>query len=228
MSFFKRLFGKPEEPQEDKSTQNDMNAASVSATVVRCPYCSEALEKKPSRKTKCPHCGNAIYVQKGRLLTEKEQQRENFVSTWVRKLQNSGFDFTAEDFESEERALQRQFGRTGSWNDVIWGVLNRLSAEAEEHVDRMSIYMLMADVLVADGKDSSEFRALAAKEQLAGIASERVEVRTVNDEQVCENCRRLDGQVFTIEEALSELPVPHRCTSPRGCRCYYVPVVDDE
>jgi len=41
----------------------------------RCPYCRRKLEKKPTRKTKCPHCGEPIYVRAGDLLREDELEQ---------------------------------------------------------------------------------------------------------------------------------------------------------
>ncbi|HAJ37329.1 MAG TPA: hypothetical protein DCL15_16795 [Chloroflexi bacterium] len=41
----------------------------------RCPYCRRKLEKKPTRKRKCPHCGELIYVRAGDLLREDELEQ---------------------------------------------------------------------------------------------------------------------------------------------------------
>lgn len=41
----------------------------------RCPYCRRKLEKKPARKSKCPHCGEPIYVRAGDLLREDELEQ---------------------------------------------------------------------------------------------------------------------------------------------------------
>ncbi|HHY58086.1 MAG TPA: hypothetical protein GYA08_21930 [Chloroflexi bacterium] len=41
----------------------------------RCPYCRRKLEKKPTRKSKCPHCGELIYVRAGDLLREDELEQ---------------------------------------------------------------------------------------------------------------------------------------------------------
>lgn len=41
----------------------------------RCPYCRRKLEKKPTRKSKCPHCGELIYVREGDLLREDELEQ---------------------------------------------------------------------------------------------------------------------------------------------------------
>ena len=37
-----------------------------------CPSCGLSLPRRPQRKTRCPHCGQPIYVRKGRLLREAE------------------------------------------------------------------------------------------------------------------------------------------------------------
>lgn len=39
---------------------------------MRCPYCRRKLDKIPQRKSKCPECGEMIYVRKGDLLREDE------------------------------------------------------------------------------------------------------------------------------------------------------------
>ena len=38
----------------------------------KCPYCMKKLEKKPSRKSKCPHCAQIIYVRAGDLMRDDE------------------------------------------------------------------------------------------------------------------------------------------------------------
>jgi len=55
-----------------------------------CPYCAAALEKKPSRKKKCPDCNNFIYVRtrpfdRKRVLVT-EAQRDLIDVEWSRLL----------------------------------------------------------------------------------------------------------------------------------------------
>lgn len=38
----------------------------------RCPYCQRKLEKRPQRKSKCPHCAEVIYVRGGDLMRADE------------------------------------------------------------------------------------------------------------------------------------------------------------
>jgi hypothetical protein len=52
----------------------------------------------------------------------------------------------------------------------------------------------------------------------------RIEIRGPNDEQTCDTCRATLGKEFLVAR-VPELP--HRgCTSPRGCRCRYEPVLE--
>jgi hypothetical protein len=39
----------------------------------------------------------------------------------------------------------------------------------------------------------------------------------------CEACRSLHGTTLPVDEALSTLPIPNKCTSETGCRCQYLP-----
>lgn len=52
----------------------------------------------------------------------------------------------------------------------------------------------------------------------------RIEIAGPNDEYTCEHCRETLGKEFLVAR-VPELP--HRgCTSPRGCRCRYEPVLE--
>lgn len=48
-----------------------------------------------------------------------------------------------------------------------------------------------------------------------------VKTLTCNDSHVCSECRKLSGRVIPIDKALSQMPIPHVCTSEMGCRCWY-------
>jgi hypothetical protein len=52
----------------------------------------------------------------------------------------------------------------------------------------------------------------------------RLEVVGPNDEYTCDHCRPFLGKQFLVAR-VPELP-PRACTSPRGCRCRYEPVLE--
>ena len=43
-------------------------------------------------------------------------------------------------------------------------------------------------------------------------------ILTRNDDLVCDECRELSKKIFTIDEALKTMPIPHKCTN-ENCRC---------
>ena len=121
MSFLKRLFNRNSE------------STSLGTSQSICPYCNQALEPKPKRKKKCPHCNGTIYVSKGNLLTEEE----NFISAWVHRLE--GYGITLKQFQVERQKLSKQFGSQASPNDTVWRILNTLVTK-----DAGTAYYLMA------------------------------------------------------------------------------------
>ena len=100
-----------------------------------CPYCNHALEKKPSRKKKCPHCGQFIYVRTRPSDNQKvlvtEAQTEQIAQQWATVHGPQEIDAPADGrFEEEKAKLAKRFGRAPSNNDVQWSLLNQ---ELVEH-----------------------------------------------------------------------------------------------
>jgi hypothetical protein len=61
---------------------------------------------------------------------------------------------------------------------------------------------------------------------------EKVEILSAGSRS-CEACQKLEGKIFTIQEALEKMPIPHdKCTlelnpdKPGWCRCEYIAVID--
>ena len=76
MSFLKKLFSN-ENPSGSNKKQQKL------ATVLNkayCPYCQYEFPETPTRKKKCPNCGNYVYVRKGILLTEEQVNIEDWIS----------------------------------------------------------------------------------------------------------------------------------------------------
>lgn len=94
-----------------------------------CPYCGVELEKKPSRKIKCPDCGNFIFVRTSPLDMSKilitEDEIEKIEEQWA-IYNNTHEEFLEQKkrFENERDILGIKFGRTPSENDVKWSLLN--------------------------------------------------------------------------------------------------------
>jgi len=220
----------------------------------KCPYCQEELAKFPSRKTKCPHCGNFIFVRtrpsedRQRILVkgdqleklEKEWQKYRAIAEFKRSLQNSDLGFTEEKYLKVKEDLTKKFGFGPSESDMLWGISNLLLEEAMKVGDwhRMKmLYFKMALFLHRESKDCFKILQEVARcelrdEQKSGIV-EKVKILTAGD-QSCSACQKLAGKILSIEEALRDMPVPVKDCSfklnpeaPTGwCRCCYVSVIE--
>lgn len=81
-----------------------------------CPHCNKSLEKKPKKRSKCPHCGNYFLVRtrpqdRQQVLVTKEQAEE------ISKQYNAGYGHDPENWLRENRKI---------W-DQKWGELNKQS-----------------------------------------------------------------------------------------------------
>ena len=105
-------------------------------------------------------------------------------------------------------------------------------------------YYKMSEFLKNEGKDDSKLRDLGYKTKLQ-FQKERLKELVVNSNIItgieiiactnctnvnndsCEVCKKLDGKIFSIKEALSTNPLPVKnCSHLSGCRCVYGPVID--
>jgi len=90
-----------------------------------CPYCNGALEEKPKRRSKCPHCGNYFRVRtrpqdRQQVLVTEEQAEE------IPKQYNPGYGRDPENWLHEKRQTLVQQRKI--W-DQQWGELNKQSRE---------------------------------------------------------------------------------------------------
>jgi hypothetical protein len=94
-----------------------------------CPNCHGMLKKVPGAKTKCPLCGNFIYVRTRtdnvRVVVTKEDA-DKIDEVW--RIENGiQGDYLAEQerFSSKREELRKRFGdKEPSENDIQWNLLN--------------------------------------------------------------------------------------------------------
>jgi len=123
----------------------------------------------------------------------------------------------------------KKFGQEPSGNDIVWRALNSLKLHPHDYQNLRFAQIDMANLLRQEGKDATVHLQEAAKYKLLELKEEgykKVKIVNRNDSLVCDKCRSLEGKEFTIDEALSSLPVPNYCISEDGCRCHYQPVID--
>ncbi|CAN2188644.1 hypothetical protein MCEMRE217_00465 [Candidatus Nanopelagicaceae bacterium] len=99
------------------------------ARVAACPSCGGVLAKIPGAKTKCPHCGEFMFVRtdptsNSRVVVTAEQA-EAIEDEWA-KVNGTWEDRQAEKdrFAKIKAELSKQFGTTASDADVNWRILN--------------------------------------------------------------------------------------------------------
>lgn len=104
-----------------------------------CPYCGNALAKKPGAKTKCPFCGSYIYVRtrpidKKQVLVTKDEI-EIVEEEWsIVNGTHTQFLFGKKERESIKAELTNKFGHPPVPEDIEWVRLNRqLSEEAQNN-----------------------------------------------------------------------------------------------
>lgn len=217
---FKRLFG----------GKNDKYKFTVQEpTTETCPNCGAELENISdwkNGKIDCPHCEGVIVVRTGKLFAEDEANVRDGLESVNRRLFD--YEITREEFNQIREELSKEFGLIASVNDTLWRILNSINTPDKSYQDRKFIYMAMDDILRGEGKSSNEILAKVCEMELLGNKelSENlginlvVKSKTVNDSYVCDECKKLSEETFTIDEALETMPIPHRCTND-VCRCYW-------
>lgn len=186
-----------------------MNLFKFLHSSVKCPYCQNKLEKTPRNKSKCPHCKSIIFVKTKNLYTEaqfKEVQKE----------------------EKRQKILKA---------DENWKRLHRDAEEAMKKSDFQSLSGIYFEIALQKHKEgglSFITQQQARKMELMGDEKNGVAKVKILADVGCDECKKFDGSVFNIEDALKEMPLPvKKCIykineeAPDGwCRCSYLPQID--
>jgi len=201
---------------------------------IKCPYCQNTLEKKPSRKTSCPFCKKNIYVKSNKLVTEEEAKAIEQKWKFIRDLEK--LRISEKEYNIHRAKVAKKFGFEPKFFDVAWTILNAKTLELAKSrsFDSLSIhYYEMALFLCREGKEFFCVLQQSRKTQLesfktAAISIKKVEIMSAGN---CPSCLKLDKKTLTIEEALKTMPIPNKdCThilygGKRGfCSCSYTPL----
>lgn len=128
-SFFKKLFGQDlRQPEAGPKVSAEQPAGD--ARKAECPYCKGVLKKVPGAKTKCPHCGEYMYVRTSptdntRKVVTK-QEADKIAEDWaIVSGTHDQFVADKEHVEQERSRLRSKFGNEPAERDVQWGILNK-------------------------------------------------------------------------------------------------------
>lgn len=187
-----------------------------------CPNCDAALQKVPTRKTKCKACGQFIYVKcppesrTKQLMTEA--QADAVDAYWRAKYERSRLD---DDMQS----LGLPAGRDAASSRAA---MTQLALDASGDLQRRT----MAAITLSTPRHSPgmearvRWAALAATLELEGLRRHGGIAEIRAGQAPCPSCQALRGSVWTIEDALRRMPLPNtRCDlflRGGGCCAYWV------
>lgn len=183
-----------------------------------CPYCGARLVPVPSRKRKCPGCGQYVHVKR------KPSDRKRYLVT-----------------DAEARAIEAEWAKEDRARaDQKWADLQRrlvAAATAGNYREMSGLYFEQAWQLFDERRDHWRLLQESQRWHLRDYASggfvKVVEVIACSRD-TCAECRRLHGTRLTVEEALATMILPHKgCTTwkhsesiPGWCRCGWIAVVE--
>ncbi|HNZ02156.1 MAG TPA: hypothetical protein PKJ34_13145 [Anaerolineaceae bacterium] len=192
--------------------------------IPKCPYCSQSLEKKPTRKYTCPHCNNIILVRMGVMYTEEGAE----IFDWLKRL--SFMEVSIDEFNSTRKELTRQLSCEVQVQDVIWKILtNRFQ------IDNLSMQKFclleMERFARMEGRSTKPYTAARFALMLRDYMESGyriVEIKT-NDlggaHEPCKKCTELNGKRLPILVAMEEMPIPNDCEND-WCYCSYEAVTE--
>lgn len=133
IEFLKKLFGNKlpvKRHLDDASSRVSEDKPTTDTRKAECPYCKGALKKIPGAKTKCPHCGQFVYVRTSpsdnarKVVTKAEADR--IEEEWsIANGTHEQYLAEKQRTSDERQRLADKFGEEPSEHDVQWGLLNK-------------------------------------------------------------------------------------------------------
>jgi hypothetical protein len=198
-----------------------------------CPYCMGILGHKPKRDIKCPSCQKEIYYRPDQTIFENDllSLDEALVVDYLVKFER--FGISAAEFKQKRAELQEKFGPEITTVDVFWNLLRNAMINTKETAKLKKIHRHLAFFLRDLHQDFYYILQRAIKMQLLELrndgSTKRICITT--GPEPCSACRELNGKIYTVEEALTLMPLPCKDCSGmlakkiRGfCRCSFIAV----
>jgi hypothetical protein len=118
---------------------------------------------------------------------------------------------------------------SSKWEDCERDLAENISKD--DHKNIAGTYYQLAALAYESGKDFVGYLEKSQFSILRMFQNRFIKkVKIITD--CCESCNRHDGEIYSIDEALEECPLPHKdCTEPFNCgaqgfcRCFYQPVL---
>ena len=230
--------GQSSSPETDTATKSLRTSNPILLVDAACPYCGIVQDPPPQRRKKCRDCSETIYTR-----TDRET-RKKYLMTAIQLEEHAQAEAerkAAEQAEAERRRKDAE-RRARQERDARWKELSKEVQRASQAGDwsaLSSAHGQQARILHTEGRphhhlsvESMRFGLMAM--QVRGLAETfNLQLTTCQDERVCDYCASLDGNLYTIEEALKEMPIPGtKCINEASdiphsgfCRCIYIPKI---
>jgi uncharacterized Zn finger protein (UPF0148 family) len=196
-------------------------------TEANCPYCLSILAKVPSRKAKCPNCGEVILIRDGKMVTEKEAKRID--ERW--KILGALKDFNILEPEFN-RLVEEQRNKLNADPDPIELILSIAIEQAGRIKNLEALEMHLDKLAYSLNKAGKEYRDYQVKARLTSLNHLKQNgaktVKISASVTSCPNCLESKNKILPIDEAIATMPLPNKlCTRflfdpTRGfCDCRY-------
>lgn len=203
---------------------------------VSCPNCGKALATIPTRTAKCTLCKKPIIIRTDRTTKAKiyltEAHGHDFdLKRKAQAARNKALRLTQDiglsvaHFTAKEKQLSLH-GPTPTPHDIFWSLANdalKLYSQQGKWQDLKMVYWTLARLQFENNQPHLDFLRAAATAELQHLRSvDIVKGARIAAGQACELCRRNNGRVYTIEEALREMPIPNPNCQNVWCRCVWM------
>lgn len=171
-----------------------------------CPNCYEGLDKRPTRKSKCPHCGLTIFVKYTpddrvkRLVTA--ERNEEIEALW------GSYNVRQEQARLDDEAAR--YGLPpGLTRESLPMHLKAVAKDASVDIQirKMAAFQVSSS---STGNDRSVWRIIGHRlelEHLLAQGFQRVKIR--GGVSPCSSCAALVGTSHLIKEVKSRRPIPN-------------------
>lgn len=238
MELLKKLFMRhaAQQTAPPRVREHKTNPGTLQSIPPACPSCGVILDTFPSRTRKCPSCKQKLVVRTRRsdraklLLTESqgrvfdtERSRDAKRNKAIRhSLLHLGC--SKRDFELIENELARRFG-VALPGDTYCVLANSAIKEPMLNKEWHRVGMIqwgMARWLYEEGREHIQMQREAYKADLLHHLSQgRTHVRVVSGS--CNECRKNDGRVFSVSDALNSAIIPNERCKNGWCICLWLP-----
>lgn len=203
-----------------------------------CPYCDFIFDQEIKRTRKCPECKNKIVVRKENgksvFLTEnealefdKKKKQDRTRKAYIRHFE--AIEGNEKEFSQRESLLEKKYKKPPSYGDIFWSLSNEYLQNAMKKNDfdaAKSIYWHQARVLYdLEGRDpylplrESMHIGLKAMDNSYFPIEFLLQICGRGD---CKTASEINGQKFTIDEAIKTAPIPRKDCERGFCTCVYV------